>query len=109
MDRRQNPRVTALWPVRIWGVDAYAQPFMQLATVRNISRTGATIQGFRRQLRPGQVVEIQLDQQKAEFRVLWVGKIGSCCQGEIGVERMESEPCIWDMNLQHCSQVVGIG
>ena len=26
MDRRQNPRVTALLPVRVWGVDAFALP-----------------------------------------------------------------------------------
>ncbi|MBZ5721155.1 MAG: PilZ domain-containing protein [Acidobacteriia bacterium] len=109
MDRRQNPRVTALLPVRIWGVDAYAQPFMQLASMKNISRSGASLQGICRQVRPGQVLEVQLDQQKAEFRVLWVGKIGSSSQGEIGLERVASEPCIWDMNLENCSQFVGMG
>jgi hypothetical protein len=109
MDRRQNPRVVALLPVRIWGVDAYAQPFMQLAGMKNISRCGASLHGVCCQVRPGQVLEVQLDQQTAEFRVLWVGKIGSSLQGEIGIERVATEPCIWDVNLERYSHSVGIG
>jgi hypothetical protein len=109
MDRRQNPRVMALLPVRIWGVDAHAQPFMEMASMKNMSRTGASLQGVCRQVRPGQVLEVQLDQQTAEFRVLWVGKMGSSIQGEIGIERVASEPCIWDMNLDYCSQSAGMG
>ena len=109
MDRRQNPRVMALLPVRIWGVDAYDRPFMQLASIRNISRCGASLHGVSCQVRPGQVLEVQLDRQTAEFRVLWVGKIGSSLQGEIGIERVATEPCILDVNLERCSNSVGVG
>ena len=109
MDRRRSPRVTALLPVRIWGVDAYAQPFMQMASMKNISRSGASLQGVCRQVRPGQVLEVQLDQQTAEFRVLWVGQTGPSGQGEIGIERVATEPCIFDVDLERCSQFVGMG
>src|SRR5436305_1434970 len=40
MDRRRNPRVKAQLPVRIWGVDAHDLPFMQLASVKNLSSSG---------------------------------------------------------------------
>ena len=53
MDRRRKPRVTALLPVRVWGVDVYSLPFIQLARVKNISGGGAVIQGLRRQVKPG--------------------------------------------------------
>ena len=52
MDRRRNSRVKAHLPVRIWGVDAHDLPFMQLASVKNLSSTGAVVQGMRRQIKP---------------------------------------------------------
>jgi hypothetical protein len=109
MDRRQKSRVTALVPVRVWGVDAFALPFMQLASVRNISGGGAVIQGIRRQLLPGETLEVQLGVSKAQFRVVWVGTPGTRREGEIGVESLPSEPSIWDVNLVRCSQFVGKG
>ena len=77
MDRRQNPRVTAFLPVRVWGVDVHSLPFMQLARARNISGGGAVIQGLRRQIKAGELLEVKKDEGKAEFRVVWVGRAGS--------------------------------
>jgi hypothetical protein len=104
MDRRRAPRIAARLPVRIWGMDVHSCPFMQLATAMNISRTGAQIQGMRRLVRPGEIVEVQLGHEKAQFRVTWVGKLGSRRDGEIGIEMLPSEPCIWDVNLSQCMQ-----
>jgi hypothetical protein len=101
--------VEALLPVRIWGVDAHAQPFMQLASTRNITATGVVVQGLKRQIRPGEIIEVQFAGVKAEFRVLWAGKPGTARDGEIGLEILASEPCIWDVNLDRCVQVVGNG
>ena len=65
MDRRRNPRVTASLPVRIWGVDAHDLPFMQLASVKNLSSTGAVVQGMRRQIKPGEILEVQTGRRKS--------------------------------------------
>jgi len=69
------------------------------------------IQGLRRQLRPGQTLEVQSDEGKAQYRVVWVGRIGSRREGEVGVQSLPSEPDIWDVNLARCSQfaVPGVG
>src|SRR5580704_7394212 len=109
MDRRRNPRVTACLPVCVWGMDAHALPFMQSATVRNISSSGAVIQGLCRQVRLGGILEVQFGDEKAQFRVVWAGQLGSRRAGEIGLERLASEPNIWDLNLCHCSQLVAEG
>ena len=104
MDRRQSPRIATLLPVRVWGVDAHSLAFMQLATVTNISTSGAVVQGIQRQLRPGEVLEVQFAGEKAEFRVVWVGQFGTPRQGEVGLERVASQPCIWNLDLQACTQ-----
>jgi hypothetical protein len=111
MDRRRNSRVFAHLPVRVWGMDAQGLPFMQLAGVRNISHSGALIQGMRRRVLPGEVLDVQMGQEKAQFRVAWVGERGTGEEGEIGIESLPSEPFIWDMkvNLCHCSQFAGSG
>jgi hypothetical protein len=109
MDRRQTPRVTALLPVRIWGLDMHAFPFIQLARVKNISAGGAVLQGVRQLIRPGEFLDVQFGDEKAQFRVIWVGKPGTDRQGEIGLEALPSEPYIWDVNLDRCVQIEGNG
>jgi hypothetical protein len=109
VDHRQTLRVMAVLPVRIWGVDAHAQPFMQLASVVNISRTGAAVRGVHRQVQAGEVLEVQFGDLKAQFRVMWVGRVGTARQGEIGIARLLSDPCIWNLNVGQCVQVAGNG
>ena len=85
MDRRRKPRVTACLPVRVWGVDAHDLPFMQVASVKNLSSTGVVIQGMRRQIKPGEILEVQLDEEKAQFLVIWTGMQGTPGAGEMGL------------------------
>lgn len=106
MDRRRSPRVAALLPVRIWGLDAYSLPFTQLATVRNISTSGAVLQGVKRQLRSGEILEMQYEAEKAQFRVVWVGQFGTREHEEVGVQALPSEPMIWNVNLDQCCELV---
>ena len=109
MDRRRNRRVTALLPVRTWGVDAHGQPFTQLTRAKNISKNGAVLQGMLRTMKVGESLHLQLGRQQAEFRVVWVGALGSPRQGELGVAAIPSQPDIWDVNLIHCGEIAGKG
>lgn len=109
MDRRRNARFKAQLPVRIWGVDAHDLPFMQLASIRNLSSTGVVIRGLRRQIRPGEILEVQLDHEKAQFRVIWTGMQGTNSAGELGLQRLASEPCLWGMALGCYSELVAEG
>ena len=109
MDRRRNPRVKAQLPVRIWGVDAHDLPFMQLASVKNLSSSGVVVQGMRRQIKPGEILEVQLDDEKAQFRVVWTGMQGTHGAGEIGLRRLADEPFLWGVALGCYSEIGGRG
>ena len=109
MDRRRNPRVQAQLPVRIWGVDAHDLPFIQLATVKNLSSTGVVVHGMRRRVKPGEILEVQMDEEKAQFRVVWTGMPGTCAAGELGLQRLASEPCLWGVALSCYSEMVAEG
>ena len=109
MDRRRNPRVTVLLPVRVWGVDAHSLPFTQLVTVKNLSTNGAVLRGLRRRVNPGEILEVQTGEGKAQFRVVWVGRMGSRREAEVGLQSLPSEPQILDLHLGAGTQFVATG
>ena len=106
MDRRRSPRVNTQLPARVWGVDVHSLPFIQIATLANISNTGAEVHGMRRQVQPGEIVELQYSGQKAQFRVVWAGVLGSRSEGRIGLEIVASDDVPWQMDSSQCHQVV---
>ncbi len=99
MDRRRQPRVPTFMPVRVWGLDANSLPFVETATVTNISGSGAVVQGLTRRVKPGEILDVQLGQEKAQFRVVWAAWPGTPAEGEMGLERLELEPCLWETDL----------
>jgi hypothetical protein len=82
---------------------------MQLASVRNISSLGAVLQNVRSRLKPGEILDVQYDGQKAQFRVVWTGKPGTIEAGEVGLQRLPDEPYIWDVDPLRCAQVLAEG
>jgi hypothetical protein len=91
------------------GVDAHDLPFIQVASVKNLSTTGVVIQGLRRQIKAGEILEVQLDEEKAQFLVIWTGMQGTPGAGEIGLQRLASEPCLWGVALGCYSAMVAEG
>jgi hypothetical protein len=109
MDRRRQSRVFVELPVTIWGMDSNSRPFTQSASLRTISGRGATLQGVSVQLKPGDVIDLQYQAAKAQFRVVWLGKHGTEMQGEVGVENMSADVQLWDVDPLRCAAAVGQG
>ena len=104
MDRRQSPRIEVQLPVQIWGLDAFGQPFTDPALVVNMSASGLVLHGVRRRIRAGELLDIRMGDEQAQFRVVWVGCAGTRMAGELGMERVTSQAFIPDSVLAHCSQ-----
>ena len=109
MDRRQRLRIETSLPVRVWGIDAHCLPFIELARVKNISASGAVLQGIGRRMRAGEVLEMQYGEEKIQVRVVWVGRTGTPGEGLVGVQQLTPSPCIWNVDLNLCGQVAGRG
>jgi hypothetical protein len=82
---------------------------MQLATVKNISDSGALLEGMRCQLRPGEVVDVQYNGVRAEFMVVWAGQQGGYEQGELGLQTLPAQPSLWDSYLERACEFIGKG
>jgi hypothetical protein len=109
MDRRRQQRVFVELPVKIWGVDTHAHPFTQPASLRTISGRGATLHGVKAQLKPGDIVDLQYQGIKAQFRVVWLGKPGTEMHGEVGVENLTKDVQLWDVDPMRCAATAGQG
>lgn len=108
MDRRHTARVEVQLPVEVWGVDAHGQAFMDPATVTNMSTGGLVIQGLRRKLRAGELLDVRMGNDKAQYRVVWVGRAGSSRAGEIGMQRVTAQPFFVNSAFMCCTQAAGI-
>lgn len=100
MDRRQNPRIDVQLPVEVWGLDAFGQAFSALATVTNMSAGGLVLQGLLRRVRPGEILDIRMGEEQAQFRVVWVGRRTA----ELGLQRITARPFLPESVFAYCSQ-----
>ena len=82
-------------------MDAHGQPFTQHGLVTNMSVSGLVIQGIMRKIRTGEILDVQMGQVKAQFRVVWVVSDGSC---EIGLQRLTLHTFIAHSMLTHCAE-----
>lgn len=98
--RRREERVPARLPVRVWGMDAYGKPFTHSTSTVDVTRTGARIGAIPCEIQQGDIIGIQHGNEKARFRVAWVGKPGTGRQGQIGVVCAEPGKYIWGTPLE---------
>jgi hypothetical protein len=82
-------------------MDAHGQPFTQPGLVTNMSVGGLVIQGMMRKIRTGEVLDVQMGQVKAQFRVVWVVNDGN---NEIGLQRVTLHTFIAHSVLTHCAE-----
>ncbi len=92
--KRREPRMQAKLHVRIAGSDDSGRPILLMAPTRNVSRQGASLEGIQGGLKVGQIIAITYKTSRARFRVTWAGNGERA--GQIGVQSVETEKCIWD-------------
>lgn len=107
MDRRHTARVEVQLPVEVWGVDAHGQAFMDPAIVTNMSTGGLVISGLRRKIRAGELLDVRMGNDKAQYRVVWVGGPASGRPGELGMQRVMAQPFVISSLLTCCAQAAG--
>lgn len=95
MDRRREGRIEIELPLMVWGVDTKGERFLQEATARDVSLSGALLSGLDADLRSGDIVGILCGKRKARFRVVWVRYDESGDKMQVAVHRLESDECPW--------------
>ncbi|HTS13169.1 MAG TPA: PilZ domain-containing protein [Candidatus Limnocylindrales bacterium] len=96
MGRRHEPRIAISYPVLVRGFDSRGTPFAVRAETYDVSTSGASLKGLNGLVEIGKNIEIEFGDQKAWYRVQWVGGSSSAKAGKVGVHCLERK-YIWDV------------
>jgi hypothetical protein len=108
LGKRRDPRIKVAIPVLLTGMDENGRPLDQRVTTVNISRRGAMLEGIYGRLRSGANVELARRDKKEQFRVAWVGEVGTPDDGQIGVAAVDPNTTFWDRDLEIVQQSIEI-
>ena len=95
--KRREKRTAAVHPIRLWGMDASGRPFIEAASTVNVSRKGSLLKDVPAKLAVGDVVGLTSGEQKAKFRVVWVGQAGTSEADHVGLQSLDFGKDIWDL------------
>lgn len=95
MGRRSEQRIAISFPVVVTGFDPRGSPFSVTVETHDISSMGACLKGLDHLAEPGKKIEIECRDQRAWFRVQWVGNGAGPMAGKVGVRCLEPGKYIW--------------
>lgn len=101
---RNEVRIPAVLPVRIYGIDANEKAFNTTAHTLNVSKSGALLANVDIPLNIGDVVGVQKGVYKGKFKVVWVGRKASSSQGQLGICCVDGPRNIWGLEDRPSSQ-----
>jgi len=96
---RKKPRVSKSLRVVVKGKDSAGRSFKQSAFTVDLSQDGARLDGVGLLTSTGQTVEIRRLWRKANFRVVWVGQIGTAESNQVGLFALNQGKNIWNVKL----------
>ena len=89
--------------VLIWGVDRNARPFTELVRATSVSSAGAVLLDIHSKLQAGEVLDVQHEAQRAQFKIVWTRA------GETGVQALPSQPAIFGEGVPKTFEMAGTG
>lgn len=95
IDRRRETRAESDLSVMIWGVDTKGDRFVQQATARQISLSGALLTGIDVELRSSDVIGVLYAGKKARYRVVWVRYCDRDAKAQAAIQRIDPDVCPW--------------
>jgi PAS domain S-box-containing protein len=91
---RKEQRLPGCKPVTVLGQDVYGNSFSLNTFTVEISATGARLQGLP-PLARGAVVLLESGQERARYRVAWIGMKGDKFEGHVGLECVDADRFIF--------------
>ena len=98
MSQARELRLHVALPVRVVWSDQGKTIALSACTI-DVSQKGARLTGVIGIRAPGQLISIRRKVNEAQFRVIWIGKPQTPHEGQIGVECVDSDKIIWDVDF----------
>ncbi|MGH9502522.1 MAG: PilZ domain-containing protein [Terriglobales bacterium] len=105
MPERQNKRLHLALPIRVTYWDDAQKPRIEIGCTYDISEHGARVTGLRCVKEAGEIIAIERGKNKMFCRVVWVGEPNSELEGQIGLQSVESDRTLWEVELREMGEV----
>jgi len=92
-------RVQIVLPVKVSPWNEGQKPAFQMACTFDLSQKGARLGGVKGVPQAGQALMLERGGKRALYRVMWIGKAGTPQADQMGVQCVEPDKWIWDLNL----------
>jgi hypothetical protein len=99
IERRKEPRTRLSVPVTVSGRDVEGERFTTNVQATSLSRSGALLRGIETELRCGDVLTVEYEGHKADFRIVWVLNLGDRRSAKVAVHKPGHAPCPWESVL----------
>jgi hypothetical protein len=96
---RRFPRVPKSLRVTVKGTDAHGHRYVQSAYTIDLSQEGARLDGIGFLTSPGQTIEVSRHWRKANFRVIWIGQVGTTEANQVGIFGLQADKNIWPIKF----------
>ena len=80
------------------------QEIKQIAYTLDVSAKGARLAGVKGLKGPGQLIVVRRKTDEAQFRVIWIGRLHTQQEGQIGIECVEAGKIIWDVDFSQAQE-----
>src|SRR5882672_11129852 len=98
--KRRQKRTRMVAPVKLWITGTNGDQESHLAHTLDVTDHGIRLAGFRCELKPEDMIELQYRHKRARFRVLWTSTPKSQeKQQQLGAECVEPEKDIWGVEF----------
>ena len=96
---RKQPRIPKTLRVVVRGTDSRGHPFKQSSYTIDLSHDGARLDGIGFLTTPGQTIEVHRLWRKKNFRVVWIGQIGTSEANQVGIFGLAADKDMWHASL----------
>jgi hypothetical protein len=99
IERRKEPRVRLSLSVIASGTDVDGKRFARRVPATSLSRSGALLTGLGVELRCGDMLAVEYEGRKADFRIVWIFDLGPRRGLEVAIHKPNQQPCPWEDTL----------
>ncbi len=103
---RHHKRIHVALPIRVTYWDKNNRQAQVVACTCDISHRGARVTGLNTVKEVGEIVVVERGHSgKAFCRVVWIGEPKSRLAGQVGIECLERDRTMWDLELHEMSEI----
>ena len=96
---RQEERKRMVLPVKVHGSNARGEPFSEMGCVTDISQNGARIEGAQCIKNVNEIITLEHQGARVQFRVAWVGEAGTRLAGTAGLQTLLPQKVMFGIEL----------